>query len=75
MFYMGSNNVFLNGLPVVRVGDVWQIHCKDSSCHGCNQGTGSSTTFVNGRPVARIGDATSCGDQIAVGSSNVFSNQ
>lgn len=71
----GSNNVFLNGLPVVRLGDVWQNHCSNSSCHTCIQATGSFTTFVNGRPVARIGDATGCGDILATGSINVFSNQ
>jgi uncharacterized Zn-binding protein involved in type VI secretion len=69
----GSSNVNVNGIPVSRISDNWQIHCDDDTCHSCNQATGSSTVFVNGIPLARIGDATGCGDNIASGSSNTFS--
>lgn len=69
----GSNNVFLNGLPVVRLGDVWQNHCSNSSCHTCNQVTASNTTFINGRGVVTKGMATGCGDSVATSSNNVFS--
>lgn len=70
----GSDSVFLNGLPVVRVGDVWAQHCNNTSCHPCNQAVGSSTCFVNGISMARIGDSVGCGDNIANGSLDTFCN-
>lgn len=70
----GSDSVFLNGLPVVRVGDVWAEHCDNSSCHLCNQAVGSSTGFVNGMPLVTQGMATGCGDFVAIGSTDTFSN-
>ena len=70
----GSNDSFINGIPIARVGDALAIHCDNDSCHTCNQATGSPTVFVNGVPLVTIGCATGCGDVIATGSSNVFSN-
>ena len=73
----GSPNVFINGVPALRVGDSWKEHCCTHSDmpHGCHDGvqeSGSSSVFVNGRPLARIGDSVSCGGTVATGSMNVF---
>lgn len=53
-YITGSNNVFINGRAVVRVGDP-VVH----SCPHCGVGaaaTGSGTVFVNGVAVHRVGD-------------------
>lgn len=78
----GSGNVFVNGIPLARVGDL-------SAGHGCFPPTpitiGSPTVFANGIPVARVTDIHtphSCGNTthaggargIAVGSPNVYIN-
>jgi uncharacterized Zn-binding protein involved in type VI secretion len=68
----GSPNVFINGLPAVRLGDAWSIHCCKKSCHAGTQSGGSNRTFVNGLSVARIGDGISCGSFSAQGSPNTF---
>ncbi|RMG16378.1 MAG: hypothetical protein D6731_06275 [Planctomycetota bacterium] len=70
----GSPNVFVNGLPAMRLGDSG-IHM---AC--CNGNTwivakGSSSVFINKKPAARLGDMTShCGGvgNIIQGSPNVF---
>lgn len=46
----GSPNVFVNGIPVHRIGDI-DIHCGTTI-----QIAGSPTVFANNRGVARIGD-------------------
>ena len=69
-----STNVFINGLGVHRVGDAWEQHCSNSSCHTAVQATGSPNVFINGQPVARVGDSISCGSSNATGSPNVFIN-
>lgn len=52
---MGSGNVFINGMPAVRVGDA-------TSGHGCfpptTIATGSTTVFVNGLPMVRKTDTS-----------------
>lgn len=79
----GSGNVFFNGLPVARLGDL-------SAGHGCFPPTpiiaASPNVFANGIAIARVGDfhAThSCGSSvhpapgarsIPVGSPDVFVN-
>jgi uncharacterized Zn-binding protein involved in type VI secretion len=63
-----SENVFVNGRGVVRVGDAFQPHCK----HSRIVSKGSSSVFVNGKAVCRIGDLLSCGDKVCEGSENVF---
>ena len=73
----GSQNVFVNAKPAVRVGDAWDIHsCTHPEMpHGSHAGTqagGSSTVYVNGRKLARVGDSISCGSSCSNGSSNVF---
>ncbi|MDR2573374.1 MAG: PAAR domain-containing protein, partial [Desulfovibrio sp.] len=46
----GSPNVFINGQPAVRVGDVYQ-----GEAHPASQG--SATVNINGKPAVRIGDS------------------
>ena len=70
----GSPNVFVNGIPIHRVGDHWPIHCNPVGvCHDSVLTKGSSTVFANGKAVGRIGDLQSCGAHVAEGSPNVFS--
>lgn len=70
---VGSGNVFVNGIPVHRLGDAWAPHpCPGLPPHTAVTATGSGTVFVNGFPIARIGDKIICGSTIAVGSGNVF---
>jgi uncharacterized Zn-binding protein involved in type VI secretion len=71
---VGSPNVLVNGLPVLRLGDSG-VH---AACCGPNQwkaAKGSSTVFVNDKPAHRMGDTTShCGGvgNLIVGSANVI---
>ena len=71
----GSPDVFVNGKPLMRVGDSYQPHgcgvCPAGS-HGRALAQGSATVFVNGRPAGRIGDAIDCGGQAQTGSADVF---
>jgi uncharacterized Zn-binding protein involved in type VI secretion len=67
-----SNNVFVNGRGVHRLGDAWATHCCGVSCHDGTASSGSSTVFVNGKPICRVGDSVSCGSTMAEGSNNVF---
>lgn len=67
-----SDNVFVNGKPVHRVGDHWPTHCDGNSCHDSITIQGSSSVFVNGVPLARVTDALNCGDTILTGSEDVF---
>ena len=73
----GSPNVFVNGRPLHRQGDGWDVHCcTHPDCpHGCHKSilaSGSSTVFVNGKQAGRIGDPVACGGNVATGSENVF---
>lgn len=69
----GSNNVFVNGIAVVRVGDYWNSHaCPATPPHDGTASAGSSSVFVNRRAIMRVGDAISCGDTAGQGSENVF---
>ena len=64
----GSSTVFVNGLPVNKVFDVWREHeHRDPILM-----TGSSTVFVEGLGVGRVSDTLSCGATVATGSDNVF---
>lgn len=71
---VGSNDVFTNGKPTVRVGDAGVHAC----CCGPNTHTaavGSATVFVNGKKVHRKDDATDhCGGKgtSIVGSDDVY---
>lgn len=66
-----SENVFVNGRGVHRVGDSWDTHCCGPVCHGGIAATGSSTVFVNGKPACKVGDKVDCGSTMATGSENV----
>jgi uncharacterized Zn-binding protein involved in type VI secretion len=71
----GSPNVFVNGKPLMRVGDSYAAHgC--STCpeppHGRALAIGSATVFVNGMQAGRIGDGIDCGGSASSGSPNVF---
>jgi uncharacterized Zn-binding protein involved in type VI secretion len=71
----GSPNVFANGIPVSRVGDLSASHTilVGDVCvpHAVPIAAGSSTVFANGIPVARVGDAIDAGS-ITGGSGDVF---
>jgi uncharacterized Zn-binding protein involved in type VI secretion len=68
----GSNNVKVNGMPVVREGDKYKVHCFSDSCH---QGSAKSTSkgvYVNGKLIHTSGDGITCKDFAGSGSDNVF---
>lgn len=71
----GSPNVFANGIPVSRVGDLSTSHTilVGTVCvpHVVPIASGSGTVFANGIAVARIGDAIDAG-AITGGSGDVF---
>lgn len=73
----GSPNVFVNGSPVVRVGDDYlQIHVCGIATHPMGPALiGSPNVFVNNSPVHRSGDLITCGDTGGFGSSDVLANQ
>lgn len=64
----GSSNVFINGLPAARQGDMLAPHHPGTRT--ITEGSGS--VLINGMPAARVTDAVDCGGTIATGSSNVF---
>ena len=72
---VGSGNVFCNGIPISRQGDVNTVHLLPGSpCppHAAPIATGSTTVFINSKGCGRIGDAISGCTSVAAGSSNVF---
>ena len=73
---VGSPDVFVNGIPWSRQGDINTPHllpCPPVCCvHVAPIATGSSTVFVNGRGSGRIGDGISGCTSVAVGSPNVY---
>ena len=71
----GSPNVFVNGLPWSRQGDLNTPHLlPGSTCptHAAPIAVGSTTVFVNGKGAGRVGDAISGCTSVAAGSPNVF---
>jgi uncharacterized Zn-binding protein involved in type VI secretion len=70
-FTTGSPNVFVNGMPAVRLWDKAAPHGKGPHTFPSMM-VGSSNVFVNGRPVCRAGDLASCGHPAMNGSTNVF---
>jgi uncharacterized Zn-binding protein involved in type VI secretion len=71
----GSGNVFVNGRPWSRQGDVNTVHLLPGSpcpAHAAAISSGSSTVKVNGRGAGRVGDSISGCTAVASGSSNVF---
>jgi uncharacterized Zn-binding protein involved in type VI secretion len=72
---VGSNNVFVNGIPWSRQGDVNTVHLLPGApCppHAAPIAVGSSTVFVNQKGAGRVGDAISGCTSVAQGSPNVF---
>ena len=68
-----SDDVLINGLPAVRVGDAVAFHgCLTCPPHGRNIAQGSSSVVINDRPAARVGDAIDCGGVIETGSDDVM---
>ena len=67
----GSPDVFYNGLPAHRQGDLWAVHCC-GSCHPGILVRGSPVVFTNGRQQGRVGDPVNCGSYVLTGSPNVF---
>ena len=64
----GSANVFINGLPAARQGDMLAPHHPGTRT--ISEGTAS--VLINGMPAARVTDAVDCGGTIETGSENVF---
>ena len=73
---VGSPNVFVNGIPWSRQGDVNTPHLKpsgdDCDIHAAPIATGSPTVFVNQVGAGRVGDSISGCTSVAAGSPNVF---
>lgn len=72
----GSPNVFCNGIPISRQGDLNTGHLLPGSpcpSHQAPIAAGSTTVFINGKGCGRVGDAISGCTSVAQGSSNVFS--
>lgn len=71
----GSPNVFVNGIPWSRQGDVNTPHLlPPAPCptHAAPIAVGSTSVFVNGKGAGRVGDAISGCTSVAAGSPNVF---
>lgn len=73
----GSNNVFVNNLGVVRLGDLNQTHDVPSgdSCvpHSVALSTASPNVYANNIRIGRKGDSYG-GEVLTSGSPNVFAN-
>lgn len=71
----GSPDVFVNGIPWSRQGDVNTTHLlpgEPCPSHAAPIAVGSTTVFVNGRGAGRVGDAISGCTSVAAGSPDVF---
>lgn len=73
----GSSNVFVNGLPISRQGDLNTPHLLPPFVPACPTHAapitlGSFTVRVNGRGCGRIGDGVFGCTFVAQGSTNVF---
>ena len=68
----GAADVYVEGAPVVRVGDMVAPHGRGVHS-SANMIEGSINVYVNGIPVCRTGDIASCGHP-ATGSFTVFAN-
>lgn len=72
---IGSPDVYVNNIPVVRQGDAYAPHaCPTCPAppHPRALSGGSGTVFVNGKPIGRVGDAISCGGNADAGSADTF---
>lgn len=71
----GSPNVFVNGIPWSRQGDVNTPHLLPGDpcpSHSAPIAIGSTTVIINGKGAGRIGDSISGCTSVAEGSTNVF---
>jgi uncharacterized Zn-binding protein involved in type VI secretion len=71
----GSPNVYVNGIPWSRQGDLNTTHLLPGvpcPAHAAPIAVGSTTVFVNSKGAGRIGDAIAGCTSVAAGSSNVF---
>lgn len=72
---MGSFDVFVNGRPWSRQGDVNTPHLLPGDpcpTHSAPIAIGSRMVFVNGRGAGRMGDKIATCTAVAVGSHDVF---
>lgn len=70
-----SPNVFANGIPISRQGDVNTTHLLPGApcpSHAAPITIGSTTVFINGKGCGRVGDAITGCTSVAAGSPNVF---
>ena len=73
MSVSASWDVLIEGIPAIRVGDLWESHgCSVCAPHDAMQASGSPNVKINGIPVARIGDALSCGSTNLTGSNCII---
>lgn len=71
----GSPNVFVNGIPWSRQGDVNTTHLLPGvpcPAHAAPIAVGSTTVFINNKGAGRVGDAIAGCTAVAAGSPNVF---
>lgn len=69
----GSGSVFVEGIPIHRVGDGWNAHCcPNQGCHASILASGSGSVFANGIPIGRIGDSKDDGGIVVSGAGSVF---
>lgn len=74
----GSANVYVNGIPWSRQGDLNTSHLLPIpgpiAClpHTAPIAVGSTTVFVNTKGAGRVGDSIAGCTSVAAGSSNVF---
>ena len=71
----GSKDVFVNGKPWSRQGDINTAHQYTPTCiptHVAPIATGSKTVFVNGKGAGRVGDKVASCTSVATGSKDVF---
>jgi uncharacterized Zn-binding protein involved in type VI secretion len=72
---VGSPDVFCNGMPVSRQGDVNTPHVQPGNpCPPCVApiSSGSATVFINSMGCGRVGDALSGCTAVAQGSADTF---
>lgn len=72
----GSNDVFINNVGAVRLGDAMISHSNPipfcCASHAPTLSSCSSTVFINGKGVGRKGDVYGGNHTITSGSNNVF---
>jgi uncharacterized Zn-binding protein involved in type VI secretion len=61
----GSSNVYVNGKPMVRKGDLVASHGKKPHSGVVKMVQGSGTVFCNGRPACKKGNVASCGHKVS----------